>query len=134
MKAKKAKEIVVNTINELGILSEITQVLLNEKIDIRALSCRVEGVNGVVHLITDDNALAVKLLKDRNFEPFELDAALIEMPNKPGMLKKMAAALQGHKINIGYLYATALAGDDRCLVVASTSDVEKTIEVISKAK
>jgi len=134
IKIKRAKEIVINTLNEVGVLAEISQIISAEGIDIQALSCRVEGIKAVVNIITGDNSTAFKALKDKKFEPFELDVVAIDVPNKAGMTKRISGELNKHKINIGYLYATALKDQDRCLVVASTSDIDKTIDVLSKLK
>ena len=134
IKIRKAKEIVINTVNEVGVLAEISAIVSGQGINLEALSCRVEGIKGIVHLVTDDNPRALQALKGKNFEPFELEVVIIELRNSAGMMKTVSAEMNKHKINVGYLYATALKDDSKCMVVASTSDIDRTIDVLSKLK
>ena len=62
MKVTAGKEIVIRILNEIGVLAEITKSLSERGISILAVSAWVEGAEGVIHLLTDDNVRAMDLL------------------------------------------------------------------------
>lgn len=63
----------------------------------------------------------------------EEDVILIEMPHKPGMLKRITQALASEEIDLRHLYATALTGQEKCLVILRTSNDNHALLRLNKA-
>lgn len=120
IKVIAGKEIVVKTLNEIGVMAEISKRVSERGISILAASAWVEGADGVIHLVTDDNLRAMDVLQQK-FRPREANVLIAEVSHKPGMLRALADKLKTAGIDIHHLYATALSSQDKCLIVFSTS-------------
>ncbi len=131
IKATLGKEIVIKTINEIGVLAEISKALAERGVSILAVSAWVEGAHGIIHLVTEDNLRAMDCLR-QNFKPREDNVVIVEVPHKPGMLKRVTDSLKAEGIDIHHLYATALPGDGKCLVVFSSSYNDHALLALKK--
>ena len=132
LKAELGKEIVIKVINDIGILADITRVVADMGISLLAVTCWVEGANGIIHLVTDDNLRATDALRKHHYESREAKVVLAELPHKPGMLKILAEKLKAAKIDIHHLYATTHSSDAKCLTVLSTSDNDRAVVTLNK--
>jgi hypothetical protein len=129
MKVTAGKEIVIRILNEIGVLAEITKSLSERGISFLALSAWVEGADGVIHLVTDDNVRAMDLLHSK-FQAREANVLIAELAHKPGMLKRVAESLKAEGIDIHHLYATALPEQNQCLTVFSTSYNDQALRAL----
>lgn len=132
LKAELGKEIVVKVLNDIGVLADIAKVVAEKGISLAAVSCWVEGADGVIHLVTDDNLRASDALRKHGYDVAERKVVVAELPHKPGLLKQLAEKLKVAKIDIHHLYASAHSADARCLAVLSTSDNDRAVVVINK--
>jgi hypothetical protein len=76
----------------------------------------------VIRLVTDDNLRARKALAAKKYVVHEENVILVELPHKPGILKRITEALVREEIDIRLVYATALVGQEKCLMVLHTSN------------
>lgn len=120
--ARPGKEIVVQARNRIGLLFEIAKLLSEKGLTILAVSGAAHGEEGIVRLITDDNLRAREALSQRGYYVHEQDVILMELPHKPGMLRRVAEALTTENIDIQHAYATAMGEQERCLLVFHTSN------------
>ncbi len=120
--ARQGKEIVVKHKNRMGLFFDISRLISEKGISILAACCGISGEEGVIRLVTDDNLRATDVLNERGYRAEEEDVILMEMPHKPGMLKRITHALALEEIDLRQLYATALAGQEKCLVILRTSN------------
>jgi hypothetical protein len=132
--AKQGKEIVLKLKNEIGLLSEIGKLLAEKGVSILAVSATVCGEDGVLRLVTDDNLRTGDALAEQGYTPHEEDVILLEVPHKPGMLKRMAEVLAGENIDILNVYATALDEQEKCLLVLHTSGDEHALPKLNKMR
>ncbi|MCS7049787.1 MAG: hypothetical protein NZ483_10915 [Verrucomicrobiae bacterium] len=131
MKAKIGKEVVVRIRNQIGLLAQISKLVAEKGINILAAAGWVEGSDGVVHLVTEDNLRVMDALRQKNFNPHEVDVVLVETAHKPGMLKHIAETLAGAGLDIHHLYATATADQNRALVVFACSNNDRAVVLLS---
>jgi hypothetical protein len=82
-------------------------------------------------LTADSNAKAKKALASLGVEIKEYDVFVVEMPNKPGELQKVAKKIADAGINIIYMYGTAVSGRS-VTGVFTTSDDAKAVKLINK--
>ena len=71
-------------------------------------------------------------LRAARFRVREMSCVFVELPHKPGMLKRVTQALAADGIDIDSLYATATPDSARCRVVLSTSNDEHAIVAINR--
>ncbi len=120
--ARQGKEIVVKLTNRMGLLFDIFKLISEKGVSILATCGGISGEEGVIRFVTDDNLRAIDALIESGYLAWEEDVILMEMPQKPGMLKRIAHALALVEIDLRSLYATALAGQEKSLVILRTSN------------
>ncbi len=130
--AKQCKEVSVRVLNDIGILAQLTKIVAEKGVNIRAAAAWVEDENrGVVRLVTDDNLRAVDALRAHNYAPEEIDSVEVLLHHTPGMLNSVCEKIGSGGINITYLYASAPVSDETCLVVLSTSDNARALVLLN---
>ena len=130
--AKHCKEISVSVLNDIGILAQLTRIVADKGVNIRAAAAWVEDENkGVVRLVTDDNLRAKDALRAHNYAPEEIDSVEVLMHHSPGMLSSICNKIGSGGINIRYLYASAPVSDESCLVVVSTENNERALVLLN---
>lgn len=125
--ARCVKELVVRTENRVGLLKEISQLLSDMGIDIQAVHVEVSGEEAEIHLLTDAQLYAREALAGAELPVEEREVVAVELPNRPGFLRKISDALARHGLDIHYLYATAAEGSGKSLVILSCSNNGKAV-------
>lgn len=132
--ASLAKELVVTVANKIGVLADMSRILADHGINIKAVAGYSDKAQAMIMLVTDDNLRAVEALKEKNYSSIvEKEIILIELENKPGALKAVTAKLAGAGIDINYIYGTACPSGCPASIAISTGANEKAL-VVFKAK
>lgn len=130
--ARQGKEIVVTVKNESGLLVELSKLLSEKGDSILAVSGTVAGGDCVVRLITDDILRTREALSAKGYSPEERSVVLLEVPHKPGMLRRVAEALSAEEIDLQHIYATASEQQEKCLLVLHTTNDEHVLPRLNK--
>ena len=131
--AKQCKEVSIRVLNDIGILAQLTKIVADKGVNIRAAAAWVENENkGVVRLVTDDNLRAMDALRAHNYAPQEIDSIEILAHHSPGMLSSLSAKIGSGGINVHYLYASAPVSSESCLIVLSTSNNERALVLLNE--
>ncbi len=133
LQARPGKEIVLRVPNAIGTLNTIAKNLSEKGINIVALTAWVEGDQVVMRLLADDAARAMDTLKAQHLPVREVDVVMMELPHKPGMLRRITDHLVADEIDIHHLYATSVSEQDRCLVVLATANNDRAIVRLNAA-
>jgi len=128
----QGKEIILHVRNDMGILGEMARLVSERGIGIQAVCGTVEGDKCSLRLVTEDNLRACDILREHGYHPVEEPVVLMEVPHKPGMLKKLTHRLGAEGVEIRNLYATASDKDTHCLMVLRTSNDAKAIVALSE--
>ena len=118
--------------NKLGRMAEISNILGQACVNIRALSLADTTDFGIVRLIVDDENKAANVLKDNGITVVKTDVVAVELPDKPGGLAKALNVLQEEKLSIEYLYSAATRRD-KAYIIFRFDEPERAIEVLQKA-
>ena len=126
------KQISVFLENKPGKLAEFTDVLSDNKIDMRALSLAEAADFGIARVIVDDVYNASTDLKDAGyvFSMTKVVAAVI--PDEPGGLSHVIKTLGDSGVNIEYMYAFTTPKKGTACMTLRVEDVAKAIEVLQK--
>jgi hypothetical protein len=117
--------------NKVGRIMEITEVLGESNINLRALSLADTSDFGILRMIVDNIDKAVKVLKDKGFIVKETDVVAVEVPDKPGGLARILEILCIANINVEYMYAFFEQPKDKALLIFRFEDPDRAIEVLS---
>ncbi len=116
--------------NRAGRLSEITDVLSKENIDIRALSIADTTDFGILRLIVRQPDKACEALKNAGFTTKLTKVLAAHLSDTPGALHNILKNLYAHDIVVEYIYAFITRKEDDAYVIVRVEDIEKASEVL----
>ena len=126
----KAQELILETKNEVGMLSRVTSQVAEAKINLNACCAIGEGRKGYFHLLTSDNSKAGDALNKAGFKSENRDVVVVETTNEIGSLAKAASQLAQANVDVDYCYATAGSAGNTWIVIG-TQNIEKALNAIS---
>ena len=125
------KQISVCLENKPGKLKNMTGVLAQAGIDMRALSLAETKDFGIARIIVDDVFEAVNVLKDADFVASLTSVLAVAVPDEPGGLDKLLQIFSDAQVNIEYMYAFLGSKDTKhaymIFRVADTKSAESTL-------
>jgi hypothetical protein len=110
--------------NKPGRLAAVTQVLAQEKINIRATTLATSDTFGVINLIVDDPPRAEAVLKKAGMTVRLSRVLAVVIPDEPGGLDKLTQLLFAEGININNAYGFVLEGGRKAVFVVSVDRIE----------
>ena len=99
------KQISVFLENKAGALSDMTRILADYNIDMRAFSLSEASDFGIARVIVDDIYKATTVLKDAGYVHSVSEVLAVAIPDVPGGLNKILTVLSELDINLEYMYA-----------------------------
>ena len=127
-----AKQLSIFLENKSGRLTEVTEVLAKENINLSALCIAENADFGILRGIVSDPDKAYKALKDNHFAVNITDVVGISCPNVPGAWAKVQGFLSAEGVFIEYMYS--FANNNVANVVIRPSNMDKCIEVLKEKK
>ncbi len=132
MRAKYAiKQLSIFLENRKGRLREVTQVLAEANVNIRALALAESAEFGILRLVVDNPEKARSVLSSAGFTVKEQNVFAVEVPDKPGGFYQVVKILADEDINIDYTYAFVGGGEKAILIFKVPDDLfDRALEVI----
>jgi hypothetical protein len=124
------KQISVFLENNAGRLGEVTKVLADAGINIRAISIADTAEFGILRLIVDRSESAVKALTDAGFTTRLSDVVAVEIADSPGALAKVMELFQKSNINIEYLYASLEGKAGKAVVIFKMENFSAGLKLV----
>jgi hypothetical protein len=129
----KVKQISVFLENRSGRLAEVTRVLGEHQLNIRALSLADTSDFGILRMIIDYPDKAYMVLKENHYTVRETDVIALEVADQPGGLAGVLNVLQENNLNVEYLYAfPERESVDKAIMIFKFDDVDRAIEVMQQ--
>ncbi|MGD8980226.1 MAG: ACT domain-containing protein [Desulfobacterales bacterium] len=128
----KAEQISVFLENKTGRLAEVTGILSEANVNIRALALADTSDFGVLRLIVDDNIKAVKALKNRGFTVGRTDVVAVEVEDKPGGLHRLLDMLNKAQINVEYMYAFVQHSGENAVMIFRIDNTDEAVKVLEE--
>ena len=122
------KQLSVFVENQPGRLAEISEVLRQKEINIRALSIADTTNFGILRMIVNHPARAESALREQGFTVSQTDVIAVGVTDEPGGLVVALKALADAKITVEYMYAFA-NGNDAAAVLKS-DDPARVIDIL----
>lgn len=127
------KQISVFMENRAGRLAEITRVLGDNGINLRALALADTADFGILRLLVDKPDDAIAVLADAGFTVKGTDVVAVEIADRAGGLATVLALLQGAEVNVEYMYAFLHPHENGAILVFRFEDSEAAIEILQRA-
>ncbi len=124
------RELVITVEDRVGLLADIAHILAKQTINILAVSVGVWQGKAEVRLVTDAPSYALSALRKADFTVEEREVVLVELPHRPGLLRRITDVLARQNLDIQELYATVTSDSDQSLVVFSCSHNGKAVQLL----
>jgi hypothetical protein len=126
----KVEQISIFIENKSGRLAEVTRVLGEAGVNIRALSLADTSDFGILRLIVNDREKAKQVLKERGFTVSKTEVVAVEVPDRPGGLSQILRTLDGDAINVEYMYAFVERCGENAVIIFRFDETEKAIRAL----
>jgi len=118
--------------NRTGQLAEISSLLADNGIDLRALHISETADYGLLRLIIADWQSAEKILKDSGVLVSTTDVITVSVPDKPGGLSSLLKVLADENISVSYMYSVFGKAHGGANMVFKVPDVEIVEKILTE--
>jgi hypothetical protein len=120
-----AKQLSVFLENKAGRLANVTRVLGEAGINIRALSIADTSDFGILRIIVNDPPKAYTILKNAGFTVSETEVIAVRVKDTPGGLAAVLEKMSDANLNIEYMYAFLGTSENEALIIFKIEDHKK---------
>ena len=118
--------------NRAGKLSEVTNILAENNIDLRAISIAETSDYGILRIIAKDSQHTVDVLKEHGFIASRTPVLAVGIPDKPGSLARLLHVLSDDKIDVEYMYSIFGVPNALATLVLRVEDIDNARDVLRK--
>ncbi|MCK4237620.1 MAG: ACT domain-containing protein [Candidatus Lokiarchaeota archaeon] len=122
------KQISIFLPNHPGVLVDLTKLLTDNAINLRALTISETTDYGILKIIVDKTSECIQILERESYLTAVTEVIAIEIPDKPGSLHEVIKLLGENEINIDYLYSTIVKNG--AIIILRVSDNKKVIDLL----
>ena len=116
--------------NRAGQLAQVTRVLADNAIDMRALSIAETSDYGVLRLIVDDAEKATSVLLENGFILSMTPVSVVAVPDQAGGLAPVLEALAEGHMDVEYMYSLFTHKEGMAYMVFRIADEAKFPELL----
>ena len=119
--------------NKAGQLADITNILSQNQVNMRAINIAETADYGVLRLIVDDAAKASSILLEQGFILTMTPVVGVAVPDTPGRLSKVLGVISGAGIDVEYMYSVFGQKDGQACMIFRVADTDGLTEVLEKS-
>ena len=124
----RVEQIAVFLENRSGRLAEITSIIAENNINIRALSVADTADFGILRLSVDKVEEAEKALKEKGFTVGKTTVIAVEVPDRTGGLAEVLDCVQKIGLNVEYMYAFVNKTGENAVLIFRFDDMTMAID------
>lgn len=128
--ANLERQLMITVDNRVGALSEITEIISAEGINLLAVCAYVIDRKGFILFISNDNKKAKRLLEQKKYAVREEDVVLISLDNKPGALQNLCKKISDLGIDITLLYGSVSDQAKASKIVLVSEDNSGILKIV----
>ena len=128
----RVEQIAVFLENKSGRLAEITRILAENEINIRALSVADTADFGILRLIVDKVDLAKEVLRAGGFTVGKTNVVAVEVPDRAGGLASVLKVINEVGLNVEYMYAFVNKSGANVVLIFRFDEMDKAIAVLQE--
>ena len=118
--------------NQAGKLSEVTNLLAENGIDLRAINIAESSDYGVLRVITSDSAKAVEILREHGFIVSSTPVLGVSVPDRPGGLAHLLRQLAEENFDVEYMYSVFGQPNGLAYMILRVENIENVREALEK--
>ena len=126
------KQISIFLENKSGRLADVSNVLAENNIDIRAMSIADTTDFGILRLIVNDPEKALKALESEGFAVCTTEVIAVGIPDTPGGLAYVLNFFKEKNIDIEYIYAFITKYHDRATVILKIDATQDALDILKE--
>jgi hypothetical protein len=126
-----AHQIAVFAENKPGRLGQITRLLLEAGVNIRAMTIADSGQYGVIKMLVDSPDVAYEAFRKSNMAATKKEVMAIVMDDQPGGLHRVAGALESAHINISDAYGFIVESKKQAVLVLDTDNLSQATSLVA---
>lgn len=116
--------------NRTGQFAEITAILADHGVDLRAISIAETADYGILRLIVDDAQKAAAILNQHGYLLSMTPVLVIAVPDRPGGIAPVLATLAEGNIGIEYMYSLFTHIESKAYIVFRVAEAEKFVALL----
>ena len=128
----KVKQISVFLENKNGRLAEVTRILAEGNISLRAMTIADTADFGILRIIAEQPDRCLSLLQEHNFTARVTEVIGVRLDDRPGALFDVMDIFEKNKVNIEYLYSTLMLMEDKVVIMFKVEDIDHGLDIIKK--
>jgi hypothetical protein len=128
----RVEQIAVFLENKSGRLAEITRILAENEINIRALSVADTADFGILRLIVDKVDLAKEVLRGGGFTVGKTNVVAVEVPDRAGGLASVLKVVNEAGLNVEYMYAFVNKSGANAVLIFRFDEMDKAIAILQE--
>ena len=125
------KQMSVFVENTTGRLAELTRILAEHGIDIKATTIADTVDYGILRSIVPNPEEATRILTEAGFTASITEVIAVSIEDKPGGFHKVLQILADNDIAVDYIYSAIQAKDDKAIIMIRVEEQEKAIRVLT---
>lgn len=129
----KVEQISIFLENKSGRLAEVTRLLGEGDVNIRALTLADTTDFGILRLIVNEKEKAVQILKKSGFTVGMTEVVAVEVPDRPGGLAGILDQLSEEGVNVEYMYAFVEKSGDDAVVIFRFDEPDRAIAILQRS-
>lgn len=127
------RQLTVFVENKQGTIVSVTDILAKNNVNIRALSIAETEDFGILRLIVNDEATAVKTLEEAGFLIKITEVVGVKIGDAPGKLTAALRVLDEANVNVEYLYAFMARTERHAYVVLRVEENAEAENILVNA-
>ena len=117
--------------NRAGQFAEITKILADNGIDLRAISIAETADYGILRMIVGNAEKTTSILMQHGYLLSMTPVLVISVPDQPGGIATVLATLAEGNIDIEYMYSLFTHVEGKAYIVFRVSETEKFINLLA---
>jgi len=127
----RSEQISIFLENKSGRLAEVTRILAENQVNIRALALADTSDFGVLRLIVDNNEKAKTALKASGFTVGMTNVVAVEVPDRPGGLHNILEILRNGNVNVEYMYAFVQQSGNNAVMIFRFDNTDEALKLLT---
>jgi len=117
--------------NRAGQFAEITTILAENGIDLRAISIAETADYGILRMIVNDSEKTTSILMQHGYLLSMTPVLVVAVPDQPGGIANVLGILAEGNIDIEYMYSLFTHVDGKAYIVFRVAEAEKFISLLA---